>query len=155
MSVRARIIFATIVVFVTTCAIVATTSKDLFAARYIYAEIRVDGKVLLKGRAGDDGSRDSDEVWRALSKVQFRLTEDGAEWAARSSSEKRLLEGQIRVYIALGGMTEIPSLYVERVLNKDGKYDWMINARDVNQMFERRYISRGSARSLKDVNATK
>ena len=153
MSAKVRIVFAGVGIVVLSCSCILTISRELHAARPISAEIRLDGKVLLKGSASDNGQQDADEVWRSLSTVRFRPTDEGQKWVAESDSERRLLEGQVTVHLAFGGTADVRRFEVVRTHNKDSNFDWMVEPELVKKLFLIRHIPRLHVRLLKDVNA--
>lgn len=153
MATRLGIHWTSVRIMALSCVCILTMSGELYAARYVPAEIRLDGKVILKGNASDDGERDADELWRALPNVKFRLTPDGEKWAAKADTEQRLLEGEIVLRLTFSGIVETTYLRVTRSPKEEGDVHWKVDPADVKRLFLSRSIPRKSVSSLKDINA--
>ncbi len=133
------------------------------AARYVRAEITLDGKTLLRGSTGDNGRVDADGVWEYLKSMKFKATEDFERLAVDPSAKQTILTsnaprgqlGTVVVYIAYGGKAMRRKLKLVRVpIDKQGR-QWALDPAEVDKMFDDRLIRRSDAARLKDPKASK
>jgi hypothetical protein len=138
------------------CAICVGSVSNAWAARFVPAEVLLDGKVILEGNASDNGHRDADELWEALKTVQFKPTEEFWKLnidneAARAVVESTAPKGQqvnLKIEVTYGGMALTRKIRVYRVPPDSAGRDWRIDAVDIEDLFDSRMISRRDAAGL-------
>ena len=150
--------------------VVATLSSILggetFAARYVKADIAVDGKIVLEGSTGDDGRPDADGVWDYLKTVRFKATEEFRGLGVRDDAEEIVLttnapKGKlgiahfgIVVNIRYGGKAMTRELTLVRVPRDDHGREWRLDPEQVDKLFDRRFIRRSDAARLRNPQSS-
>ena len=140
-----------------------TSPTEATAARYVRAEISLDGKTLLEGSTGDNGRIDADGVWEYLKSIKFKATENFDELKVAPTAKQTVLTskvprgqlGTVVVYIAYGGKAMKRELKLVRVpIDKQGR-EWALDPTEVDKMFDDRLIRRSDAAKLKNPTASK
>ena len=130
--------------------------SESFATRHSPAHISVDGKVVLKCGGSDNGSPDADEVWETLKTRRFYPTEhfaalqipdDVLEFIIHSDAPDG--EVGIVVDVPFGGRSETRSLRIVRTPTDEHGPTWMVDPKEVEDMYEWRTITRTQAAYLK------
>lgn len=138
------------------------------AQRIILAEISVDGVVVLRGSASDDGHPDADEVWGYLETLKFKPTDAfqslnvakdakqlellGTEipvCGERKPGEKIRRERSIRLDMSYGGHADVRELDLVRGEPDRGGATWSVTAEDIESNASWRWITRRQADQLK------
>lgn len=141
----------------------AAVACESHAARYVKAEISLDGKTVLVGSIGDNGQPDADEVWDHLKTIRFRPTEkflalkikdDAKETVLISNAPKGEL-GTIVVNIRYGGKATTRALTLVRVPRDENGREWRLDPAKVDKMFDRRFIRRSDAARLKNPKSSR
>lgn len=140
-------------------------------ARYIPAEIRFDGAVVLRGSTSDDGHADVDAVWDyqkgalvyapTAAYAALGVPADAAEWTLASpppastdgAAARRPM--QVEVEVGYGGRASAYELRLLRVSGTDGANQWRVHPEDVERLFPRRTITREEAARLKSPKRVK
>ena len=136
------------------CALVC----ESHAARYVKAEVFLDGKTLLVGSLGDNGQPDADEVWDYLKTIKFKPTEeflalkikDDAKEAVLTSKAPKGEPGTIVIDIRYGGKTTTRELTLIRVPRDKNGREWRLDPAQVDKLFGRRFLRRSDAARLKN-----
>jgi hypothetical protein len=130
--------------------------SESFATRLCRADISVGGKVVLECGGGDNGSPDADEVWETLKTRHFSPSEhftalqipaDAQEFTIRSNPP----EGGVAIVVDVpyGGRSETRSLRIIRAPSDTDGPAWMIDPKEVDEMYDWRTITRDQAAYLK------
>jgi hypothetical protein len=149
------------------------------SARYVPAEIRVDGVTVLRASTSDDGSPDADAVWdyqRAT--LAYEETEafaearkgtavvvrevDGARECILQSPEVVDEDGKqqrrkpiVEVDVSYGGRARVFEARLVERKSADGRAHWLLAVEAVERMFSHREISRREASLLADPERTR
>ena len=138
-------------------------ANEASAARFIAASISVDGKVILEGSHADRGTVDADGVWDYLKVVKFKPTKEFTNMMVGANASKLELkgsesvgrEGTIVVDIRYGGRAHVRELKIVRVAKDKRGHEWKLDAKQVDEMFDRRYVRRSHVTRLKNPKATR
>lgn len=143
-----------LILFVLTLACVLVCESH--AARYVKAEISLDGKTVLEGSRGDNGQPDADKVWDYLKTIKFKPTEeflalkvkDEAKEAVLTSKAPKGELGTVVIDIRYGGKTTTRELTLVRVPRDENGREWRLDPAQVDKLFSRRFIRRSDAARL-------
>ncbi len=156
---------AAVLILATAAAVLASHAPP--AARYVPAEIRFEGKVILRGSTSDDGHPDVDAVWDyQRGQLRYAATEDFAalgiandqmECTLESPAAKKdangragAREAEIEVDVRYGGQLSTFELRLVRDPNAANGAEWRIHEDDLDRLFGNRLIRRDDARRLQD-----
>ncbi len=134
---------STLIVCLLLCLI---NAADANASRYVKVEVLLDGKVILRGSASDNGRRDADELWEALKKVDLKPTAEFQKLAVQAAAKEYLIksmaaDGKVKIAMYFGGVAETVELKIYRVpIDKFGR-EWRLAAEDINRLAKDRVIS--------------
>ena len=116
-------------------ALLVSGPSAAFAARIGTIEIRVDGKVLLRGSTHDNGAPPPSVVWRYLSRptgLDELRPEPGVEIVPDAGDPLRAtLKGKIVVEVQFAGKAEVSEL---RLVRKSPSAGWSVAEEDVARM---------------------
>ena len=142
-----------------------TSPTEATAARYVRAEISLDGKTLLKGSTGDNGRVDADGVWEYLKRIKFTPTEAFEALNVDPTAKQTQLVGdgpgvalsdcRITVSIAYGGSSRFRELTLTRVAKDAQRREWRLDSDEVDKWFAYRLISRREAANLRNPRKLK
>ena len=143
--------------------LVSVTSAQ--AARYVKIEVLLDGKVLLEGNDSDDGHRDADQVWDALTSVNFKATDEFKKLMTKDDVQEVLLKSttgsargeqvNLQIDAMYGGTVVTHELHIKRVpVDRFGR-EWQLDAKELTKLFRYRTISRDQAAQLANPKRTK
>ena len=90
---------------VAVAAILIGHGTTLEAARYVRAQVILDGKIILEGNASDNGSRDADELWDALKSVTFKPTKEFEALAIDDGADQVVIKSTSPLKVAHGNST--------------------------------------------------
>ena len=144
----------------------ASAGPRASGARLVTASIAVDGQVVLRASASDDGHPDADEVWGyLLGQLEFRPTEafsalgvdPAAErvtigWRKSPETEARGEPPAIELEVGHGGRDAPFELGLVRTA---GAETWRISSESVRDRFPYRRITRIEAAQLADPRRSK
>ena len=131
--------------------------SQAYAARHIYAEVYYKHKVLLVGEWGDGGKADADTVWGYLKTIKFKPT-DAFKNLKVNHAEKRvvlsggggsLADSKITVFISYGGKSKFRELSLVRIPKDEQDREWILDPKEVEDMFAYRLIGRRDAARLR------
>ena len=149
-----RNVVLTLLVLTASCVLAC----ESHAARYVKAEISLDGKILLVGSRGDNGQPDADEVWDYLKTITFKRTEeflalkfkDDAKEAVLTSNAPKGGPGTIVIDMGYGGKTTTRELTLIRVPRDENGGEWRLDPAQIDKLFSRRFLRRSDAARLKN-----
>jgi hypothetical protein len=126
------------------------------AARFVEVTVSLDGKIVLTGSRGDDGSADVDDVWNYLKTLKLVPTEHFAGLKIPADAQSALLKssapvgqpGEIVVSIDYGGIATTRELRLVREPPDKYGREWRIHAEDLDDLFDERLITRRQAADL-------
>jgi hypothetical protein len=148
-------------------------------ARYVPAEIRVDGVTILRASTSDDGSADADAVWDyQRTTLAYEETEAFAEARKGASVVVREVEGArecilqspdvadtdskqqrrnpiVEVDVSYGGRAKVFEARLVERKNAEGRSRWSLPVEEIERMFSHREISRREAAMLVDPKRTR
>ncbi len=140
-----------------------TWSNAATAARFVKADISVDGKTVLEGSTGDNGRVDADGVWEYLKSIKFKATKEfldldvdpAAHETVLSSNAPQGQVGTIVVHIRYGGKAMTRKLKLVRVpIDKHGR-EWSLDPGQMDRLFDDRLIRRSDAARLDNPRKSK
>jgi len=140
------------------CVVLSLYCGTAFGSRYVPIEISVNGEVILKGNASDDGERDADAVWEFLKGMKLQETDafkklaiasDLKEYKFKFESPKNR-EGPIKIDASVGGEVTTCVMTIKRVTPDARGGTWCIDPEDLDDFFNFRMILRSEARYLKN-----
>ena len=142
-------------VFVTILVLLANQS-DVFAARYVPIEVRLNGVVLLKGNDSDGGRRDFDQVWNNLHTVQLQSTEEFNKRYVKEDTKEVVLEStnkdaeksDLVIDDSCGGDAHTRTLRIHRVNPDRFGNEWMLDNVQLKELFYEREMQREQVAEL-------
>lgn len=152
MTLRAAILTSHI--FLLLC--LAGSSAD--AARYVPVRISLNGEVILEGNASDGGERDADELWDALKSANLRemdafrrlqVAPDLKELKVGGTADKQETL-PVQVSVKYGGVAQSSAITIHRMPPDRVGSTWRVSAKDVDELFDRRQLSRREVAKLAD-----
>jgi hypothetical protein len=105
--------------------LVAFVASPARAARYVSLEVEQDGKVVLEGGTGDNGSPGAFEVWNYLKE---RPVEPVAGFVLEVDPDRPLeatLRGNLRVKVRYGG--DVPASELKLTRRQPGSTQWFLD----------------------------
>jgi hypothetical protein len=136
------------------CFFVGSQYGTACAARYVPIEVTVDGEVILKGNASDNGEPDADEVWEALKHVNLGETNAFMKLGIDPQAKEPTIEGNarksVRINVRYGGVAETNTLVLRRMPPDSVGRVWRISSTDIDKLFLNRMVSRRDVVRLKD-----
>lgn len=138
-------------------------THEATAARYVEANISLDGKVLLTGSLGDDGRVDPDGVWEYLKSMRFKTTDEFQKLDVATDAKEAILTsdapagqlGTIVVEIDYGGKAITRNLKLVRRPKDEYGREWSLDPAHVDKLFDERLIHRSDAAKLAKPRNTK
>ena len=148
-------------------------------ARYVPAEIRVDGVTILRASTSDDGSPDADAVWdyqratlayeeadafaeaRKGASVVVREVEGARECILQSpdvadtDGKQQRRNPIVEVDVSYGGRAKVFEARLVERKNAEGRSRWSLPVEEIERMFSHREISRREASLLEDPKRTR
>ncbi|MEQ8790518.1 MAG: hypothetical protein RIC55_29750 [Pirellulaceae bacterium] len=114
------------------------------AARYVPIEVRVEGALILKGNASDDGSRDADELWNALKTETLEETPAFTRLTFERKGDLYRITGRtsrsIVVDVAYGGVAKTRRIVLQLMSSDSQGRKWRIAPDDVDALFDERDV---------------
>ncbi|MBL8734321.1 MAG: hypothetical protein JNN13_18235 [Planctomycetes bacterium] len=135
--------------------------------RLVSAEIRYDGRVILRGSASDDGSADCDAVWDyQRGTLAYAPTDAFADLGVPPHAKEHRLERKpvprgvaptsgIEVVVDYGGEARTWSLRLVRGAKQPTGGEWYVHPDDVARLFGTRLIARDDAARLQDPDRSR
>ena len=128
------------------------------AARYVPVRISLDGEVILEGNLSDDGDRDADELWDALKSANLRETDAFRELQVAPDLKELTIGGSagkqetlpVQVTVKYGGVAQSRAITIRRMPSDRVGSTWRVSAEDVDELFNRRLLSRREVAKLAD-----
>lgn len=160
---NASLIIRVIILALFVCTLSSVLARELHAARYVRADISLDGKTVLEGSTGDNGKPDADDVWDYLKTIRFRATEeflaldvkdDAKEVVLTSNAPKGELGG-IVISVRYGGKAMTRKLTLVRVPRDENGREWRLDPAQVDKLFDYRFIRRSDAARLKNPQSSR
>lgn len=155
--------FGRVLIFFIVYPSLALVSREASAARYINAEISIDGEVVLEGPASDNGHADADQVWDYLKTVRLRPAENFSKLQIRDDAKEAILSGDapkgelgtIVVEIMYGGKVQTRQLKIVRVPRDKQGREWQLDPAQIEELFDRRWVRRSDVARLKNPERSK
>lgn len=142
---------------------VIISAAEPIPARLVRVRVIMEGRTVLEGSTSDDGRVDADGVWDYLHEVKLKPTDAFKDLTIAADGKDTTLEnsgapGQQRtleVYVAYGGKAFPRSIRIIRIPKDRFGKEWRIDGKDVDRMFDSRYVTRSDVRRLENPARTK